>query len=118
MKDLLMDWLSQRAEECETRRIALAAEGREDESTFERIRYNVYDLFRTTAGALHRAEPDEKTAWWLFERKLKEIPSTWQRSYDLAELHEDAKKAHIERIKLDAASDILRRYEELRGTSI
>lgn len=115
MKDLMMDWLKQQAAACEARRIALAAEGREDESTFECIRYNVYDLFRTTVGAVHRAEPDEKAAWWLFERRLKDIPSTWQRSHDLAELHGDATKAHIERIKLDAAEDIRRRYEEMRG---
>ena len=116
MKEALMDWLSERAAACEARRAALAAEGRGDEATFERIRYNVYDLFRTTAGALHRAEPDEKTAWWLFEKRLKDIPSTWQRSHDLAELHGDAKKAHVERVKLEAAEEIRGRYEELRGT--
>ena len=116
MKDLMMDWLAKRAAECEARRAKLAAEGREDESTFERIRYNVYDLFRTTVGALHRAEPDEKAAWRLFERKLEEIPSAWQRSHDLAKQHGDAKKAHIERIKLEAAADIRRCYEELRRT--
>lgn len=115
MKESLMDWLAQRAEECEGRRALLAAEGRMDESTFERIRYNVYDLFRTTVSALHRAEPDEEAAWWLFERRLKDIPATWQRSQDLAELHGDAKKAHIERIKLDAAAEIRSRYETMRG---
>ena len=115
MKEQFMDWLAQCAEECERRRASLAAEGRADESTFERIRYNVYDLFRTTVSALHRAEPDEEAAWWLFERRLKDIPATWQRSHDLAELHGDAKKAHIERIKLDAAEDIRRFYAELRG---
>lgn len=114
MKETLMDWLAQRAAACEERRAALAAEGRTDESTFERIRYNVYDLFRTTVGALHRAEPDEKAAWWLFERRLRDIPSTWQRSHDLAELHGDATKAHIERIKLEAAAEIRGRYEALR----
>ena len=114
MKEAFMDWLAQRAAACEERRAALAAEGRRDESTFERIRYNVYDLFRTTAGALHRAEPDEREAWWLFERRLKDIPSTWQRSHDLAELHGDDAKAHIERIKLEAADEIRRRYEALR----
>ena len=118
MKDLLMDWLAKRAAECEERRVALTAQGRGDEATFERIRYNVYDLFRTTVNALHRAEPDEKAAWWLFERRLKDIPSTWQRSHDLAELHGDTKKAHIERIKLEAAAEIRARYEELRGTGV
>ena len=116
MKDQFMDWLAQQAAACEGRRVALAAEGREDEARFERIRYNVYDLFRTTVGALHRAEPDENAAWWLFERRLKDIPSTWQRSHDLAELHGDAKKAHIEKIKLEAAADIRSHYEELRGS--
>ena len=114
MKDFLMNWLGQQATACEARRVELAAEGREDEATFERIRYNVYDLFRTTVGAVHRAEPDEKAAWWLFERRLKDIPSTWQRSYDLAEQHGDTKKAHIERIKLEAAAEIRARYEEAR----
>ena len=114
MKEVLMDWLEQRAAACEERRAALAAEERGDEATFERIRYNVYDLFRTTVSAIHRAEPDEKAAWWLFERRLRDIPATWQRSHDLAELHGDAKKAHIERIKLEAATEIRRRYEALR----
>lgn len=114
MKETLMDWLEQRAAACEESRAALAAEERGDEATFERIRYNVYDLFRTTVSAIHRAEADEKAAWWLFERRLRDIPATWQRSHDLAELHGDAKKAHIERIKLEAAAEIRRRYEALR----
>lgn len=115
MKDLLMNWLSRRAEECEERRTSLAAEGRTDESTFERIRYNVYDLFRTTVAALHRAESDEAAAWRLFERRLEDIPAAWRKSCDQAELHGDEKKAHVERIKIDAAEDIRRFYAKLRG---
>lgn len=118
MKDHLMDWLAQRAAECEGRRASLAAEGREDESTFERIRYNVYDLFRTSTQAIHRAQQNEAAAWRMFEQRLEDIPAAWQRSHDLAELHGDTKKAHIERIKLDAAEDIRRFYAWLRGEQV
>ena len=115
MKDQFMDWLTKRASDCEANRAALSADGRGDEARFEQIRYNVYDLFRTAVGAIHRAETDEKAAWWLFERRLKDIPSTWQRSHDLAKLHGDEEKAHIEQVKLHAAAEIEERYRALRG---
>lgn len=118
MKDQFMAWLAERASACEMSRAALSRDGRGDEARFEQIRYNVYDLFRTTVGALHRAEKDEQAAWQRFEQQLRGIPAAWRQSHDMARSHGDAEKAHIERIKLDAAADIEKRYRELRGEGV
>ena len=115
MKEKLTAWLTSKAEECEAQRLALAADERNDEARFERIRANVYELFCTTANAIHRALPDEAAAWRMFEQRMEDIPSAWQRSFDVAKRHGDAEKAHIERIKLGAAEEIRRRYAALRG---
>lgn len=115
MKEQWTTWLTDKAAACEARRAALAADGRGDEAKFERIRVNVYDLFRTAAQAIHRAQPDEAAAWRMFAQRLDDIPAAWQRSLDVAREHGDAEKAHIERVKLEAAEDIRRGYAALRG---
>ena len=115
MKEKLTAWLTDRVAACEARSTSLAADGRSDEAKFERIRVNVYDLFRTAVQAIHRAQPNEAAAWQMFEQRMEDIPAAWQRSRDLAQQHGDAEKAYIERVKLEAAEDIRRSYAALRG---
>lgn len=100
MNDLFLSWCDERIAACQARCRALRADSRGDEARFEQIRANVYGIFRTVYSTL-KDKPDQLT------RPLQDIPAAWEESLALAQSHGDAEKAHIERIKLDTAKEIL-----------
>lgn len=100
VNDLFLSWCDERIAACQARCRALRADNRGDEARFEQIRANVYGIFRTLYSTL-KDKPD------LLARPLRDIPATWEASLALAESHGDTEKAHIERIKLDTAKEIL-----------
>lgn len=103
-------WLDGQIRTCEDQRQALFADHRVDESNFEKVRANVYGIFRTVFDAAHKAHDDAEKAHLFFLQKLDEIPANWQTSLDNAQTHGDETKAHLERLKLDAAGQIKAAY--------
>lgn len=93
---------------CNARRDALLADSRADEADFEKIRANVFDIFKTILKVAEKT-PDVRA---FFETKAEEIPTNWQESYDKAKMHGDELKMHNECIKIDAITEI--RAEFLR----
>ena len=100
-QEKLLRFLDENTAGCRRRGAALAADGRDDEAKFEKIRGNVYDIFKTVLLAGDKAGSAE-----VFWRNLEDIPARWQAAYQQAEAHGDHTAAHIERIKLAAAADI------------
>ena len=84
----------------------LRREERGDEAVFEKVRANVFDIFRTVAVAAEKqhAHPAEARAFFL--RKLREIPAVWRQSAEAAGQHGDEGKKHLEAVKLAAAGEI------------
>lgn len=104
------DWLAEQCAECIRRREALTADLRPDEARFERIRENVYDIFRTvyiSAGKVRSTAPEIHL---FFLQKLEEIPSNWAKALDLARHNGDQCRAVIEQLKLDTAAHIRSEY--------
>lgn len=99
MHDEFLTWCDQRTSECMAQQQALSADGRSDEARFMQIRANVYGIFRSVYTALK----GDLTA---VQERLTSIPAAWEESLRLAELHGDAEKAHIERIKLETVQAI------------
>lgn len=92
---------------CELRRKELLDDGRTDEAVFERIKENVYDIFRKVLfAACKNSNEDADAARCFFLQKLEQIASDWKVSYEKAKEHDDAVKAQIEEIKLCAAGEI------------
>lgn len=92
---------------CAQRRQALLADDRGDEANFEKIRANVFDIFRTVLDVSCRACGDDPAAVGrFFLARVEQIPANWRDSYAAAEQHGDAAKMHVERVKLDAAEEI------------
>jgi len=100
VNDLFLSWCDERIAACQAQCKALRADNRGDEARFEQIRANVCGVYRAVYATL-KDKPD------LLGRKLREIPSAWEESLALAQSHGDAEKAHIERIKLDTAKEIM-----------
>jgi len=87
---------------CFSRREMLEQDGREDEANFEKIRANVFGIFRTVSGVAEQ-QPEPLL---FFRKKLQEIPENWRRAEEKAKQHGADDQASIEAIKLAAADRI------------
>ena len=92
--------------DCIRRSKQLRSDSRMDEARFEQIRSNVYGIFRSVIQTLGN-HPEQ------LAKKLEEIPQVWEASLQQAEAHDDAEKAHIERIKLETARSIKKQWSRL-----
>jgi len=106
MNDKLKIYLENRASQCKEKSGVLAGDLRRDEANMEKIRANVYELFRTVIDAAEKTQSTEAAAKGFFVSRLESIPASWQAALDKAREHGDDTKAAIENIKLEAAADI------------
>lgn len=92
---------------CEQRNKKLLADDRADEADFEKIRANVYDIFRTIFSvAVEKSQGDAEAVKRFFLSKIEQIPSNWVIAYHKARQHDDAARMKIEQIKLDTVDEI------------
>lgn len=92
---------------CNQRNKKLLDDERTDEATFEKVKANVYDIFRTifsVAVKTSKGEPDAVRRF--FVQKIEQIPSSWVTAYDKAKQHNDTVKMRLEQIKLDTIGEI------------
>ena len=83
---------------CAARAQALLADDRADESNFEKIRANVYDIFRR-----------------FFLQRAEAVPASWRAALDKANQHGDAERVQIELVKLDTLAKIKDKFSEVWG---
>ena len=101
---------------CAARSQALLADDRADESNFEKIRANVYDIFRTVLSvAITTGKSDAEAARRFFLQRAEAVPASWRASLEKANRHGDAAKAQIELIKLDTLAKIKDKFSEVWG---
>ena len=92
----------------------LKQDDRADEAVFARVRMNVYDIFSAVfSAAVKTAGQDDEKAVQFFLKKIEQIPQSWRTALANAELHGETEKAHIERIKLEAAGEIQTEFKRL-----
>ena len=99
---------------CDQRNKELLADDRIDEAAFERVRANVYDIFRTVLSAAVKAcsgNPDAVRRF--FVQKTEQIPANWAAAYERARQHNDAVRLQIEQIKLDTIREIKESFATL-----
>lgn len=100
-------WLEEQITACEQRGRRLAEDDRADEANFEKIRANVYDVFKTILSVAGRVcGEDERAGKAFFSQRAEQIPASWKASYQKAKQNGDAAKMHIETIKLDTIREI------------
>lgn len=96
---------------CEKRNQDLLADERGDEATFEKVKANVYDIFRTVLFVADKtSKGDPEAVRLFFIEKTQQIPSNWKAAYEKAKLHEDTIKMQIEQIKLDTINEIREQF--------
>ena len=106
----LNSWFETQIAICGQRRQALLTDDRTDEAAFEKIRANVYDIFRTILSVAVKTCEGEEAVRSFFAHRLQIIPSGWAASYEKAGLHHDPVKMQIEKLKLDTVEEIRKRF--------
>ena len=92
---------------CEQRSKNLLADDRADEAAHEKIKANVYGIFRTILSvAVKTGKGDPDAVRHFFFLKIQQIPSNRTTAYDQARQHDDTVKIQVEQIKLDTAARI------------
>ncbi len=107
MENQINTYFEERIAACQAAVDALRADNREDEAVFEKIRMNVYDIFRTVYSAGEKVSGGDPGRQLDFLRKrLEEISTNWQKALEAAKNHGNTEKAHVEQIKLDTVAEI------------
>lgn len=92
---------------CDQKEKSLRSDGYDDEANFEKVRANIFDVFRTVLSAgIKASKGDSCKTKQFFEEKLVQIPANWKTAFEMAKQHNDSDKMHIEQIKLDAVQEI------------
>ena len=99
---------------CQQRNKELLEDDRVDEATFEKIKANVYDIFRTILSvAVKTSKNDPEEIRQAFALKAKQITLNWSISYEKAKQNDDAVKMKIEQIKLDTIHEIKEAFAQI-----
>ena len=100
-------YLDEQITECRQHSKLLAADERTDEGNFEKVRANVYEIFKTILSAAEKVcGKDDGARKRFFLQKTDEIPANWTTSYEEAKKQGDVEKVYIESIKLDTVREI------------
>ena len=100
-------YLDEQIAACKQRSKLLAEDDRMDEGKFEKIRANVYEIFKTILSVAERVcGKDDLAKRAFFLQKAEQIPTSWAASYEKARQNGDIEKMHIESIKLDTIQEI------------
>lgn len=100
-------YLDEQIAACKQRSKLLAEDDRMDERNFEKVRANVYEIFKTILSVAERVcGKDDLAKRRFFLQKAEQIPTSWTTSYEKAKQNGDVKKMYIESVKLDTIREI------------
>lgn len=102
-------YFARQMDACTRQQQRMERELREDEAVFERIRANVYGIFRTVLSVAAKRDGGED----FFRQRLTQIPESWQAAYAQARQHGDAVQMRLEQLKLDTAEEIRAAFDRL-----
>ena len=113
MEKQITTYFDEKIADCQAAVAALNGDNRADEAIFEKIRMNVYGIFRSVydAGRQHCCGDAAKQMDFLRVR-FQKLQSDWEAAYENAILHGDSEKAHIEHIKLETMAEIREKIAE------
>lgn len=91
---------------CEADRQALLRDDRGDEATFQRIRGNIFDIFRTVLSVAVQNCTGDEAIGAFFSLRLEQIPGSWLRSLEAARERGDTETVCLEQLKLETVEQI------------
>ena len=92
----------------------LVKDDRADEARFLRASYNIYDIFKSLFDASYlKANGDAEVLKESFMRLAENVPASWKKSLEAAMENDDVEKILMEEAKLNTASIIVDKFDEL-----
>ena len=99
---------------CAEQEKQLLADDRKDEAVFEKIRANVYNIFRSILDvAVQTCGEDLEKIRDFFLKRVELIPASWHASHETAKQHNDTAKVQIEEIKLAVVQEIRAEFTKI-----
>lgn len=112
--ELLNEWFGRQITVCNEEQQNLLENDCTDEVNFEKIKANVYDIFRTILSvAVKTGKDNADVVKQFFEQKTEQIPANWEISYNKAKVHGDIEQMQIENIKLETIREIKHKFSEI-----
>lgn len=111
--NIFLAYLEEQVTLCKEKEEKLKKEQRTDESIFEKIRGNVFDIFKTIFTVAVKKEQDDTAIRAFFLKKTEDMVKGWKASFEKAAEHNDTDKMQIESIKLEAVGEIRKAFDAL-----
>lgn len=106
-------WFAEQIDLCRQREQALLADDRADEAVFEKVRANVYDIFRTILDVAVKTGGGAEAVRRFFECRAQTIPASWGAAHEKAAQHQDPVRMQLENIKLDTVEEIKAQFARI-----
>lgn len=100
----IVDYLEERAAFWTAEGSRLNADDRRDEGNLTKIRANVYKICATVLRAVGMEKGSER---------ILSLRDTWETALIAARVHHDAEKVLVEKVKLEAMEDVLKKLNEV-----
>ncbi len=92
---------------CNQEQKTLLEDDRTDEATFQKIKANVYDIFKTILTVAQKVgNGNSQSIKQFFWAKTEQIPASWKAAYEAAKLHDDTENMVVEMVKLNTIQEI------------
>ena len=110
----LNSWFEEKIALCGKRNQELNGDGRTDEAIFEKIKANIYDVFRTVLSvAVKTGKEDADAVKTFFVQRVEQIPAGWAVALEKAREHNDTVRMQTEQIKLDTVQEIREKFSKM-----
>ncbi|MBP5169814.1 MAG: hypothetical protein ILP14_11535 [Oscillospiraceae bacterium] len=110
----LNSWFEEKIALCGKRNQELNGDGRTDEAISEKIKANIYDVFRTVLSvAVKTGKEDADAVKTFFVQRAEQIPAGWAVALEKAREHNDTVRMQTEQIKLDTVQEIREKFSKI-----
>ena len=110
----LNSWFEEKIAQCSKHNQELNEDGRTDEAIFEKVKANIYDVFRTVFSvAVKTGKGDAGAVKTFFIERAEQIPASWAAALEKAKEHNDTVRMQTEQIKLDTVQEIREKFTKI-----
>ena len=110
----LNSWFEEKIAQCSKHNQELNEDGRTDEAIFEKVKVNIYDVFRTVFSvAVKTGGGDADTVHAFFVKRAEQIPAGWAAALEKAREHDDTVRMQTEQVKLDTIQEIREEFAKV-----
>ena len=117
-KESFITYLDERTRAVQENINRLTKDQRKDEADFEKIRANIFQMFKTIFQASARISTAEEDQIRFFDNRMTIIAETWKAALAKATEHRDERRILQEQVKLEVVDEIRSFFDKTWRTTI